>query len=61
MRLLGEEFPSDKRGSIEKSVRHCGGRRAGRHTDPGIETSYVIEGAMLVKVAGRGWTSLHAT
>ena len=29
------------------------GNCAGRHTHPGVESSYVIEGALVVKVAGK--------
>jgi quercetin dioxygenase-like cupin family protein len=36
------------------------GRCSGRHSHPSIETSYVIEGTMLVKVAGKPDMTLTA-
>ena len=36
------------------------GNCAGRHTHPGVETSYVMDGAILLKVAGKSDQTLKA-
>src|SRR5579872_6244906 len=57
--LQNNEFPPGFN-TVTAIVEVSPGNCAGRHTHPGLETSYVMDGAILLKVAGQPDRTLKA-